>query len=98
MPATTAGNPYAACRAWSDRRGRRGRKPTSCFFIPLGLHLLGMMIAEALERFACRHVRPRIGEGLVHALPQPVIDGRLLAVEGADGRAHDLAYGGVGPR
>src|SRR5262249_17750670 len=37
-----------------------------------------------------------IGEGFIDALSQPVIDRRLLPIEGSDGRAHHLAGGGIG--
>jgi len=40
-----------------------------------------MMITEPLKDLACRHAGPRIGERLVDALPQPLGDGRLLAIE-----------------
>jgi hypothetical protein len=46
------------------------------FFGLFGLRSSGVMSAQAFERLPRRHVRPRIGESLVHLPPQPIIEPR----------------------
>jgi hypothetical protein len=60
------------------------------------VHLLGMMLAEPFEDLARRHMRPKIGEGFVDTLSQPVANRRFLAIEGAQCSAHYLVRGGIG--
>jgi hypothetical protein len=43
-------------------------------FVPLGLRSSGVMSAQAFEYFPRGHVRPRIGESLVHLPPQRIIE------------------------
>ena len=63
---------------------------TLCF-IPHGLHLLRVMRAQALEQVTRRRVLSGIGERLGHALPQPIVDGTFLTVEGEDVGAQHFA-------
>jgi len=40
-----------------------------------------MMFAKPSKDFFCRNVRPRIGQPFFYLLPQPINDGRFLAIE-----------------
>jgi hypothetical protein len=55
-----------------------------------------MMLAEPFEHLSRRHVRAGIGESLCHALTEPIVEGRFLAIEGAHRGAHDLARRRIG--
>jgi hypothetical protein len=54
------------------------------------------MLAEPLEDFARRHVRPRVGQGFVDTLPQPVAERRFLTIQGAHRSAYYLARRRIG--
>jgi hypothetical protein len=48
-------------------------------------------LAQELEDLSSRYVWSRSGERLLNALPQPVVEGSLLAIRGAQPRTDDLA-------
>ena len=82
-PLRFLGSALAMTRTKSaDKVSASGRKLTSNFFTPLGFHLRSVMLAQPFEHVAGQHVRPGMGEGFVHSLSQPVIDGCLLANPG----------------
>ena len=49
-----------------------------------------MVLPKPVEKLAPRNSRPRVGEGFVHALPQPFVKCRLFAIEGTHSRSQNL--------
>jgi hypothetical protein len=55
------------------------------------MRLLRVVRSKALKDLSHRHVRSWVSESLIHALAEPIVDGRFLSIEGPNCGPHNLA-------